>query len=44
MSFTTRHWNDCYDERYCAGKECGHSCHCKYDDIFQDNLVFRSKL
>lgn len=34
MSFTTRHWNDCYDERYCAGKECGHSCHCKYDDIF----------
>lgn len=34
MSFTTRHWNDCYDERYCSGKTCGHSCHCKYDDVF----------
>lgn len=34
MSFTTQHWNDCYDERYCAGKTCGYSCHCKYDDVF----------
>lgn len=39
MSFTTRHWNDCWDDNWCPGRTCGTGGCCKYDDVFSQPIL-----